>query len=52
MFIYSIYLADIKREMKRLVITEPPVKQKTFIAGPAMFGPQLGGEMRYQVRVV
>ena len=52
MFIYSIYLADIKREMKRLVITEPLVEQKTFIAGPAMFGPQLGGEMGYQVRVM
>lgn len=40
---------DIKREMKRLVITEPLIEQKTFIAGPAMFGPQLGGETRYQI---
>lgn len=39
-----------KREVKMLRIIEPKDKKKDFIAGPAQFGPDLGGETQYQVQ--
>lgn len=39
-----------KREVKMLRIIEPKDKKKDFIAGPAQFGPDLGGETHYQVQ--
>lgn len=33
-----------------LRIIEPKDKKKDFIAGPAQFGPDLGGETQYQVQ--
>ena len=47
----SFYVGS-KRDIKLLRILRPKLQERSeFIAGPAQFGPDLGGDARYQVRL-
>ena len=45
-------LAEQTRETKILRIVKPELEVSSFLAGPAMFGPDIGGEHSFQVCLI